>query len=107
MMAAPRWVIDRTAPLYFAFLVFILRYYVALLAIGYDVASFAALPLEQLVLSARGDIGQSFQEDRLFGHHIDCPQALAIRRQAPDLRSVRTSRRQGRSRHHRRLPRAA
>ena len=57
MMAAPRWVIDRTAPLYFAFLIFILRYYVAPLAIGYDVASFAALPLEQLVLSALGDIG--------------------------------------------------
>ena len=57
MMTAPRWVIDRTAPLYFAFLIFILRYYVAPLAIGYDVTAFGALPLEQLVLSARGEIG--------------------------------------------------
>jgi len=57
MMVAPRWVIDRTAPLYFAFVIFILRYYVAPLAIGYDVASFGALPLEQLILSARSEIG--------------------------------------------------
>ena len=49
--------IERTGPLYLAFLVFILRYYVVPLIVGYDVASFGALPLEQLVLSARSEIG--------------------------------------------------
>jgi hypothetical protein len=57
MLAAPRWVIERTGPLYLAFLVFILRYYVVPLIVGYDVASFAALPLEQLLLLARSEIG--------------------------------------------------
>ena len=57
MMAAPRWVIDRTGPLYLAFLVFILRYYVVPLIVGYDVVAVTALPLEQLLLSARSEIG--------------------------------------------------
>ena len=57
MLAAPRWVIDRTGPLYLAFLVFILRYYLVPLIVGYDVVAFTALPLEQLLLSARSEIG--------------------------------------------------
>lgn len=53
----PRWVIERTAPLYLAFLLFILRFYVAPLAIGYDITGFAGLPLENLLLSVRSEIG--------------------------------------------------
>ena len=53
----PRWVIDRTAPLYLAFLLFIIRFYAAPLAIGYDVNGFADLPLEHLILSVRSEIG--------------------------------------------------
>ena len=55
--ATPRWVIDRTAPLYLAFLLFILRFYVAPLAIGYDIAGLGGLPLENLILSVRSEIG--------------------------------------------------
>jgi len=57
MMLAPRWVIDRTAPLYLAFLLFIIRYYVLPLVIGYDVPGFGAMPLEGLLLSVRAEIG--------------------------------------------------
>ncbi len=57
MMLAPRWVIDRTAPLYLAFLLFIARYYVLPLFIGYDVPGFGAMPLEGLLLSVRTEIG--------------------------------------------------
>jgi len=57
MMLAPRWVIDRTAPLYLAFLLFILRFYVLPLVIGYDVPGFGAMPLEGLLLSVRAEIG--------------------------------------------------
>ena len=57
MLAAPRWVIDRTGPLYLAFLVFILRYYLVPLIVGYDIVDVTALPLEQLLLSARSEIG--------------------------------------------------
>jgi hypothetical protein len=57
MMLAPRWVIDRTAPLYLAFLLFIARYYVLPLFIGYDVPGFGAMPLEGLLLSVRKEIG--------------------------------------------------
>ena len=53
----PRWVIDRTAPLYLAFLLFILRFYVAPLAIGYDITGLGGLPLENLILSVRTEIG--------------------------------------------------
>jgi hypothetical protein len=57
MMLAPRWVIDRTAPLYLAFLLFIIRYYILPLVIGYDVPGFGAMPLEGLLLSVRAEIG--------------------------------------------------
>jgi uncharacterized protein YggT (Ycf19 family) len=53
----PRWVIERAAPLYLAFLLFILRYYVAPLAIGYDINGLGGLPLEHLILSVRSEVG--------------------------------------------------
>jgi len=53
----PRWVIDRTAPLYLAFLLLVLRYYVAPLAVGYDITGLGDLPLEDLILSVRAEIG--------------------------------------------------
>lgn len=57
MMLAPRWVIDRTGPLYLAFLLFITRYYVLPLVVGYDVPGFGSMPLESLLLSVRAEIG--------------------------------------------------
>jgi hypothetical protein len=57
MMMAPRWVIDRTAPLYLAFLLFIARYYLLPLLVGYDVPGFGSMPLEGLLLSVRSEIG--------------------------------------------------
>ena len=57
MMMAPRWVIDRTGPLYLAFLLLIARYYALPLAIGYDVPGFGAMPLEGLLLSVRAEVG--------------------------------------------------
>ena len=55
--AAPRWVIERTGPLYLAFLIFIARYYILPLAVGYDLSSFGSMPLESLLLSVRAEIG--------------------------------------------------
>ena len=42
---------------YLAFLLFIIRFYVAPLAIGYDVNGYTELPLEHLILSVRSEIG--------------------------------------------------
>ena len=56
-IVTPRWVIDCTAPLYLAFLIFIIRFYVAPLAVGYDVNGYADLPLEHLILSVRTEVG--------------------------------------------------
>jgi len=53
----PRWVIERTAPLYLAFLLLLLRFYVAPLAIGYDINGLGGLPLENLILSVRTEVG--------------------------------------------------
>lgn len=53
----PDWVIDRAAPLYLAFLLLIIRFYLAPLAIGFDVNSYADLPLEHLILSVRSEVG--------------------------------------------------
>ncbi|HCV89531.1 MAG TPA: hypothetical protein DGU02_10090 [Alphaproteobacteria bacterium] len=55
--ATPRWVIERTGPLYLAFLLFILRFYVAPLALGYDITGLGGLPLENLILSVRTEVG--------------------------------------------------
>lgn len=57
MKAAPRWVIERTGPLYLAFLIFISRYYILPLAVGYNLPSFGSMPLESLLLSVRAEIG--------------------------------------------------
>ena len=57
MMLAPRWVLERTGPLYLAFMLFIARYYILPLAVGYDVPGFGAMPLEGLVLSVRAEGG--------------------------------------------------
>ena len=57
MKATPRWVIERTGPLYLAFLIFISRYYILPLAVGYNLPSFGSMPLESLLLSVRAEIG--------------------------------------------------
>jgi hypothetical protein len=46
----PSWVIERLAPLYLAFWVFILRYYVMPLFIGYDINGFGSLSIEYLLI---------------------------------------------------------
>lgn len=57
MLAAPRWVIERASPLYLAFLLFVARYYILPLLLGYDVPGFGAMPLEGLLLSVRAEVG--------------------------------------------------
>ena len=56
-LITPTWVIDRAAPLYLAFLLFILRYYVAPLMVGYDIYGVTSLPLEHLLMSAIAEFG--------------------------------------------------
>lgn len=56
-LITPTWVIDRAAPLYLAFLLFILRYYAVPLIVGYDIYGFTSLPLEQLLISAGAEFG--------------------------------------------------
>ena len=53
----PDFVVDRLAPLYAALILFIARYYLFPLIIGFDVASFGQMPLEKLLLSAKTDLG--------------------------------------------------
>lgn len=53
----PGFVIDRLAPLYAALILFVARYYLFPLIIGFDVESFTQMPLEKLLLSAKTDIG--------------------------------------------------
>ena len=53
----PRFIIDRLAPLYAALILFIARYYLFPLIIGFDVESFTQMPLEKLLLSAKTDLG--------------------------------------------------
>lgn len=53
----PGFVIDRLAPLYAALILFIARYYLFPLVIGFDVESFTQMPLEKLLLSAETDLG--------------------------------------------------
>ena len=52
----PSFVIDRLAPLYAALILFIARYYLFPLIIGFDVASFTQMPLEKLLLSAKTNL---------------------------------------------------
>tara|TARA_B100001059_G_scaffold95302_1_gene94508 strand:- start:4210 stop:4554 length:345 start_codon:yes stop_codon:yes gene_type:complete len=53
----PAFIISRLLPLYAAGILFIVRYYILPLAIGFDVWSFSDMPLERLLLSAKSDLG--------------------------------------------------
>ena len=53
----PGFIVDRLAPLYAALILFIARYYLFPLIIGFDVESFTQMPLEKLLLSAKTDLG--------------------------------------------------
>ena len=53
----PAFIISRLLPLYAAVILFIIRYYVLPLAVGFDVWSFDDMPLERLLLSAKSDLG--------------------------------------------------
>jgi hypothetical protein len=53
----PDFIIDRLSPLYAALILFIARYYLFPLIIGFDVESFTQMPLEKLLLSAKTDLG--------------------------------------------------
>ena len=53
----PGFIIDRLAPLYASLILFIARYYLFPMIIGFDVESFTQMPLEKLLLSAKTDLG--------------------------------------------------
>ena len=53
----PEFINDRLAPLFAALVLFIVRYYLFPLIIGFDVESFSQMPLEKLLLSAKDDLG--------------------------------------------------
>ena len=53
----PSFINDRLAPVYAALVLFIARYYLFPLIIGFDVESFSQMPLEKLLLSAKVDLG--------------------------------------------------
>ena len=52
----PSFINDRLAPVYSALVLFIARYYLFPLIIGFDVESFSQMPLEKLLLSAKADL---------------------------------------------------
>ena len=56
-LTKPAFIISRLLPLYAAGILFIIRYYVLPLAVGFDVWSFSDMPLERLLLSAKSDLG--------------------------------------------------
>ena len=53
----PAFINDRLAPLYAALVLFIARYYLFPLIIGFDVESFSQMPLEKMFFSAKADMG--------------------------------------------------
>ena len=53
----PNSIINRLLPLYAAGILFIIRYYVLPLTLGFDVWSFSDMPLERLLLLAKSDLG--------------------------------------------------
>ena len=53
----PYFINDRLAPVYASLVLFIARYYLFPLIIGFDVESFSQMPLEKLLLSAKVDLG--------------------------------------------------
>ena len=56
-LTKPAFIISRLLPLHAAATLFIIRYYVLPLVIGFDVWSFSDMPLERLLLSAKSDLG--------------------------------------------------
>ena len=56
-MIQPAFINERLAPLYAALVLFIARYYLFPLIIGFNVESFSQMPLEKLMLSAKADLG--------------------------------------------------
>ena len=56
-LVKPSFIITRLAPLYCALVLFILRYYLLPLLIGFDVWNLSDMPLERLLLSAKADLG--------------------------------------------------
>ena len=56
-LTQPAFINDRLAPVYAALVLFIARYYLFPLIIGFDVESFSQMPLEKLLLSAKADLG--------------------------------------------------
>ena len=56
-LVKPSFIITRLAPLYCALVLFILRYYLLPLLVGFDVWNFYDMPLESLLLSAKADLG--------------------------------------------------
>ena len=56
-LVQPAFINERLAPLYAALVLFIARYYLFPLIIGFDVENFAQMPLEKLLLSAKSDLG--------------------------------------------------
>ena len=56
-LTKPRFIITRLSPLYCALVLFIFRYYLLPLLVGFDVWNFYDMPLERLILSAWADLG--------------------------------------------------
>ena len=53
----PAFINDRLAPVYASLVLFIARYYLFPLIIGFDVENFSQMPLEKLLFSAKADLG--------------------------------------------------
>ena len=56
-LVKPNFIIPRLAPLYCALVLFILRYYLLPLLVGFEVWNFHDMPLERLLFSAKADLG--------------------------------------------------
>ncbi len=56
-LAKPRIIEGRLIPLYAAFVLFILRYYLLPELLGYDIWNFYQMPLEKLLIEAKADLG--------------------------------------------------
>ena len=56
-LAKPRLIEGRLIPLYAAFVLFILRYYLLPELLDYDIWNFYQMPLEKLLIEAKADLG--------------------------------------------------
>tara|TARA_B100000963_G_C22309224_1_gene529283 strand:+ start:242 stop:586 length:345 start_codon:yes stop_codon:yes gene_type:complete len=56
-LTQPNFIIARLTPIYSALVLFITRYYLLPLVVGFDVWNFYDMPLERLLLSAWADLG--------------------------------------------------